>query len=43
MCLEYSKESKKAMVAGVEGVRGKGVGNEVKAISGYMIEFFRSL
>lgn len=33
----YSEESKEAMVAGVEE-KGKGIGDEIKAISGFMIK-----
>lgn len=40
VCLEYSEESKEAMVAGVEGEKGKGVGDEIKAISGFRIRVF---
>ena len=43
VCLEYVTESKETMVDGVEGVRGKGVGDEFKAISGFMIRVFGSL
>lgn len=32
VCLEYSKNSKETRVAGGEGVRRKGVGNEVKIL-----------
>lgn len=40
MCLEYSEESKEAMVAGVGGEKGKEVGDEIKAISDFMIRAF---
>lgn len=40
VCPEYSEESKEAMVAGIEGKKGKGVGDEIKAISGFMIRVF---
>lgn len=37
------QRNKKAVVAAVKGVRGKGVGDEFKAISGFMIRVFGSL
>lgn len=32
VCLEYSKTRKEARVAGGEGVRSKGIGNEVRTL-----------
>lgn len=43
VCLEYSKESTKAMVVEVEGVKDKRVRGEIKAISTFMNRIFTLL
>lgn len=37
------QRNKEAVVAAVEGVKGKGIGDEFKAISGFMIRVLGSL